>query len=115
MIYYGIILMLVGAVLVIVLVGSVVIVVGLLLMILGRLLWGLGMLNLDKALTTDLKTPALLYIAAVVLSLVPYLSLIGAILELAALYMMYTGLGTELDNMRIEGHLPPGTWSRHHP
>ncbi len=103
MIYYGIILTLVGAVLVIVLVGFVVIVVGLLLMILGRLLWGLGMLNLDKALTTDLKTPALLYIAAVVLSLVPYLSLIGAILELAALYMMYTGLGTELNMIRMQG------------
>ncbi|MEB3788259.1 MAG: DUF973 family protein [Desulfurococcales archaeon] len=115
MIYYGIILTLVGAVLVIVLVGIVVMVVGLLLLILGRLLWGLGMLNLDKALTTDLKTPALLYIAAVVLSLVPYLSIIGAVLELAALYMMYTNLGTELDNMRIGGHLPPGTWSRHHP
>ena len=105
MIYYGIILTLVGAVLVIVLVGFVVIVVGLLLMILGRLLWGLGMLNLDKALTTDLKTPALLYIAAVVVSLVPYLSLIGAILELAALYMMYTGLGTELSMIRMQG--PP--------
>ena len=100
LIYYGIILMVVGAITLLIFIGVIFLLIGGLLLLIGGILWGLGMMNLDNILQEDLKTPAIIYIIGVVLALIPWINIVGSILELVAIYLMYTRLGAEIENQR---------------
>ncbi len=53
-----------------------------------------------KDVSNSIHTAGILYLIGIILSLVPYLSIIGEILILIAVILIYTGAGESLNRIR---------------
>ncbi len=105
LILYGTILIVAGILTLLIVVGAILAIVGVLVLIVGNILFGVGIVNLDKYTREDLKTPGILYIVGVAVSLlgsvVPGLSLLGQALELAGLILLYVRLGGWIEDLKV--------------
>ena len=76
--------------------------IGGLLVLIGWILFSIMLIRLGdlEEVSDTIHTAGILYLIGIVLSLIPFLNVIGSILILVAVVMIYTGAGSTLDNLR---------------